>query len=152
MLTPLDIQNKHFSKVIRGFSETEVEQFLADIVKSMEDLIQTNIDTTAQNAQLEREISKYQAMEKTIHDAVVLAQKTSDDLIHSANEKAKYIVERAEDQAKKTINDANTEVIEVLKRHEAAKMVLKAFQTKFKVLLESELKLVDEMIINAEKE
>lgn len=151
MLTPLDIQNKTFSKGIRGLNESEVEIFLAEIVRSMEELIQTNIDTTAQNAELAKEISRYRSMEKTINDAVILAQKTSDDLIHNANEKSQYIIEKAEDQAKKIINDANNEVIETLKRHEAAKMELKAFQAKFKVLLESQLSLVDEMIRNADK-
>ena len=47
MLTPLDIQNKQFSKSLRGFRDVEVEEFLALVVRSMEELIQVNIDTTA---------------------------------------------------------------------------------------------------------
>lgn len=150
MLTPLDIQNKHFSKTIRGYSETEVEEFLGLVVRSMEDLIVVNIDTTTKITELENELSRYKSMEKTINEAMILAQKTSEDMVRNASEKSSYIIERGEDQAKKIMNDANKEVLDILKRHEAAKLELKAFQTKFKVLLESQLKLVDEMIVSIE--
>ncbi|MDN5352319.1 MAG: cell division initiation protein [Clostridiales bacterium] len=146
MLTPLDIQNKEFAKGIRGYSEREVDDFLALVVKAMEDLIQVNIDTTARVTALEDELKRYKAMEKTINDAIVLAQKTSEDMIQNAREKSDYVLERADDQAKKIITDANTEVLEILKRHEAAKHEFKAFQMRFKTLLEAQMKTVDEMI------
>lgn len=146
MLTPLDIQNKQFSRAIRGYNETEVEDFLAMIVRSMEELIQVNIETTAKIADVEQELQRYKSMENTINEAMILAQKTSEDMIHNATEKSAYIVERGEDQAKKIINEANNEVMAAVKRHEEVKHELKAFQTKFKVLLESQLSVVNAMI------
>ena len=32
MITPLDIQNKEFKKVIRGYKESEVEEFLDKVI------------------------------------------------------------------------------------------------------------------------
>ncbi len=146
MLTPLEIQNKQFSKGLRGYSETEVEEFLAQVVKSMEELIHVNIETTSKINELEKRLEHYTQMEKTINDAMILAQKTSEDIIRNAETKAQYTIERADDQAKKLITDANTEVLNIIKRQEYAKQDLVSFNTKFKVLLESQLKLIDNQL------
>ena len=145
MLTPLDIQNKHFKKSVRGYNEIEVEEFLGLVVRSMEDLIQVNIETTAKIHEYEKQIEHYKSMEKTINDAMILAQKTSEDMIKNASDRAAYIVERAEDQAKKIIGDANNEILLTLKKHEDAKHALQTFNMKFKVLVENQLKALDEV-------
>lgn len=150
MLTPLEVQNKQFSKGIRGLNETEVEEFLAQVVKSMESLIQVNIDTTAKVKELEKRVAHYETMEKTINDAMVLAQKTSDDVVKNAETKAQYIIERADDQAKKLISDANTEVLNIIKKQEHSKQDFMSFNTRFKVLLESQLKLIETQIKDME--
>ncbi len=144
MLTPLDIQNKHFTKSLRGYNESEVEEYLAIIVQSMETLIQVNIETTAKIRDYEKQLSHYIAMERTINDAMILAQKTSEDMIKSTNDRAAYIIERADDQAKKLIGDANNEVLSVIKRHEDAKHALQTFQMKFKMLVETQLQSFEE--------
>lgn len=144
MLTPLDIQNKHFGKSIRGYNEIEVEEFLALIVRSMEDLIQVNIETTSKIHDYEKQLERYQSMERTITEAMVLAQRTSEDMIKSANEKADFIIERADEQAKRLISDANNEVLSILKRHEDAKHALQTFQMRFKVLVENQLRVLEE--------
>ncbi len=146
MLTPLDIQNKHFTKSLRGLNEIEVEEFLALIVRSMEELIQVNIETTSTLKEYEKQLEHYKAMERTINDAMILAQKTSEDMIKNANDRASYIIERADDQAKKLIGDANNEVLNIIKKHEDAKHALQTFNMKFKVLVENQLRVLDESL------
>lgn len=145
MITPVDIQNKQFPRSIRGYNETEVDEYLGLIVRSMEELIHVNIEVTAKVKDLEIQLERYKSMEKTINDAMVLAQKTSDDMTANANEKAKLIIDRAEDQARKIVEDANNEVHEIVKKHEQAKQELKGFQTKLRVFLESQLKVVENL-------
>lgn len=146
MLTPLDIQNKQFSKSLRGFRDVEVEEFLALIVRSMEELIQVNIDTTAKLQICEKELDRYKAMERTINEAMILAQRTSEDMIKNANDRSSFIIEQADEQAKKLISDANNEVLNVIKRHEEAKHALQTFQMKFKVLVENQLRALEETV------
>ncbi len=145
MLTPVDIQNKQFPRSIRGYNETEVDEYMGLIVRSMEELIQVNIDTTAKLHELEEQVERYKTMEKTINDAMVLAQKTSDDMIDNAKQKAALVVERAEEDAKKIVSSANNEVLSVKQKHEEARAALEAFKMKFRVLLESQLKVVDDV-------
>lgn len=145
MITPVDIQNKQFPRSIRGYKENEVDEYLGLIVRSMEELIHVNIEVTAKVKDLEVQLERYKSMEKTINDAMVLAQKTSDDMTANANEKAKLIIDRAEDQARKIVEDANNDVHEIVKKHEQAKQELKGFQTKLRVFLESQLKVVENL-------
>lgn len=144
MLTPLDIQNKQFSKSLRGYNEVEVEEYLALIVRSMEELIQVNIETTAKISEMEKQLDRYQVMERTINEAMILAQRTSEEMIKSAHEKADFIIQKADDQAKSIISDANNEVLTVIKRHEEAKHALQSFQMRFKMLVENQLKALDD--------
>lgn len=144
MLTPLDIQNKTFGKSVRGYNVEEVEEYMALIVRSMEELIHVNIDTTTQNKEMEKQLAQYRLMEKTISDAMVLAQQTSEEMIKNAHDKASYIIERADDQAKKLISDANAEVLNVIKRQEEAKHALETFKMKFKLMVESQMRLYEE--------
>ena len=37
-ITPLDINNKEFKKVLRGYSPEEVDEFLDEVVESYEEL------------------------------------------------------------------------------------------------------------------
>ncbi|MDN5300285.1 MAG: cell division initiation protein [Clostridiales bacterium] len=151
MIKPIEIQHKEFTKTVRGYNPAEVDEYLGLIVKSMEELIQTNIEITAQVKMLEHDMARYVQMEKTINDAMILAQKTSDETIKATEEKAKYILERAENEAEKIMNTANIEVLEAMKRKEEAVRNYMTFVTKFKVLLEGELKAIDAYDIKGEK-
>ena len=51
MITPADIENKEFSRVKKGYSEEEVDEFLDLIIVDMEKLIR-------ENHQLKNELSK----------------------------------------------------------------------------------------------
>ena len=44
MITPLDIQNKEFKKSFRGYKESEVDQFLDEIIEDYEKLYKENIE------------------------------------------------------------------------------------------------------------
>lgn len=146
MLTPVDIQNKQFPRSIRGYNDNEVDEYLGLIVRSMEELIQVNIDVTAKVRELEEQLDRYKSMEKTMNDAMLLAQKTSDDLTVHANDKAKLIVEKAEEQAKRIVEEAHRDVHDIERKHESLKQEFQSFQTRMRVLVESYLKQIDQPI------
>ena len=43
MITPLDIQNKEFTKAIRGYKEVEVDDFLDKVIESYEKVYNENL-------------------------------------------------------------------------------------------------------------
>ncbi len=54
MITPLDVQNKEFSKAVRGYKEEEVDEFLDLITVDLEKLITENAGYKEQIARLQK--------------------------------------------------------------------------------------------------
>lgn len=137
-ITPLDVQKKEFSKSLRGYNQTEVATFHGLIMQTMEDMIQMQLDAEDRIRTLEGEIQRYRDMEQTIHDAVILAQKTSEDMLRVAESEAKHILERAGIEREERIKRANEEVVEVLRKREQAQFALDAFKSRFKALVQEQ--------------
>jgi len=139
MIKPLDIQNKEFSKSFRGYNENEVDEFLDKIIESFEKLTNENIELKDKNRLLNEHLEKYNNLEKTLKDTLIVAQSTAEEVAMNANKKAELIIKEAEDKARKIIEEANNEVIKINKEYENTKKDFHIFKTRFKTLLEAQL-------------
>ena len=77
-LTPMDINNKEFKRVLRGYCPEEVDEFLDQIVEEYEILFKEN---TALKEKLENsndKIEHYSKIENTIQNTLLLAQNTAE--------------------------------------------------------------------------
>ncbi|MCG8541061.1 MAG: DivIVA domain-containing protein [Clostridia bacterium] len=148
MITPLDIQNKEFTKGLRGYKEIEVDEFLDRIIESYERVYNENIESKEKIRLLQEQLDKYNSLEKTLRDTLILAQSTAEEVAINANQKAELIIREAEEKGKKIIEEANNEVINVRKEYENSKKDFQIFKTRFKTLLESQLDLVNDSSIN----
>ncbi len=144
MITPLDIQNKEFTKAIRGYKEVEVDDFLDKVIESYEKVYNENIEFKEKIRLLEEQLEKYNSIEKTLKDTLVVAQSTAEEVAMNANQKAELIIREAEEKGKKIISDANNEVLNIRREYEEAKKEFHIFKTRFKTLLESQLNIVTE--------
>ena len=81
---------------------------------------------------LESELGKFNRIEKNINDALITAQRTSDEVIKNSQMKSDIIIEKAENRAIKIIDDANNEVLRIKKEHEESRKEYLMFKTRFK--------------------
>ncbi|MCT4621366.1 MAG: DivIVA domain-containing protein [Marinisporobacter sp.] len=142
MITPLEIQNKEFKKGLRGYKESEVDEFLDKIIIDYENLYKENIELKDKITMLNEQIEKYENLEKTLNNTLVFAQSTAEEVAQNAQKKAELIIQEAEGKAKKIIEDGRNEVIKIQKEYEEGKKQLHIFKTRFKTLLESQLEAV----------
>ena len=70
MLTPVDIENKDFKKVMRGYDVYEVESFIKDIVADYEKLYRENANMKEKIEMLTSSLTNYRAMEETMQNAI----------------------------------------------------------------------------------
>src|SRR5690606_22083026 len=110
-LTPIDIYNKEFSRVLRGYSEDEVDEFLDEVMEEFEKLYKENLDMKDALTALKEQMDSYKTMEATLKETLVTAQQTADEVIATGQKKADLIIEQAEDRANRIIEEANREVI-----------------------------------------
>ncbi len=104
MLTPLDIHNKEFKKVMRGYSVDEVDGFLDEIIRDFEFLFKQNMEYEEALKKSNEQIEYYRSMEDTLQNTMVLAQKMAEESKRNAEkrrncnmgsqEKAEQIVRR----------------------------------------------------------
>lgn len=133
-ITSTDIQNHTFSIDRKGYDVDEVDVFLerlANEIDEMNALIMeledsedkfSGFDTPAAAApsaalaekdalidDLQRELAEKKANDNAIAQALIIAQRSADEIIHNANQDASQIRQDAEDEAQRILDKANNE-------------------------------------------
>ncbi|MDF2546860.1 DivIVA domain-containing protein [Anaerosolibacter sp.] len=143
MITPLEIQNKEFKKVMRGYKENEVDEFLDKIMIDYEKLYKDNIELKDKITLLQEQIDKYANLEKTLNNTLIVAQTTAEEVSSNAHKKAELIIREAEGKGMSIIEEANKDVVKIKREYEEVKKQMHIFKTRFKTLLESQLEAVN---------
>ncbi len=116
-ITPIDIQHKSFKKALQGYDRTEVDGFLDEIIETLEDGAQHQAALEAQISDLKERISHFDAMEESLRNTLVLAQRTADETKASAHKEADLIREKARLQAEREIASYNDAISDVRREH-----------------------------------
>jgi len=135
-LTPIDIGNKEFRKGLRGYVCEEVDKFLDSVSKEFEVIYAENFDLREKTKRLESQLSHYQELENTLHQTMILAQQTADEVKNNARREAELIVLEAEQEKAKRLSEARAkweeiqeEIEELRRRRELLRTQLKSFLT-----------------------
>ncbi len=144
-LTPLDIHHKEFGRSLRGYNEAEVDEFLDQVADELERLFKENIDLSERNEMIEEKIKGYQDMERTLHNTMVSAQQSAEDIVGKARHEAEVVLKDAEVKAKEIIHNA----LQQKQKTQAELMRIKAaeedFRGRFKSLLEGHVRNLGEI-------
>lgn len=143
MMTPMDIRNKEFKKGFRGYGEEEVDLFIDKVVNDFEKLYKENIELKDKLNGINERLESYSEIEKTLQSTLIIAQKTSEDIIANARKEAEIIIRESDEQRRKIMADANQDVIIINKEYEEMRKQLQIFKTRYKTFLESELNNLD---------
>ena len=73
MISPLEIQEKEFSRSLKGFKEDEVNEFLDRITLDLERILEENRQLRAEKEQLTEELKKYKSSESAVLDTLETA-------------------------------------------------------------------------------
>ena len=152
MLTPLDIQNKEFGKSFRGYKETEVDSFLDEIIVDYEKIYKENIELKDKIGALSDTLKQYNNLEETLKNTLIVAQSTAEEVTNSAKKKSELIIEEAEVNARKIVEEAHKEVIAIEKEYEDLKKDIYVFKTRFKSLIEAQLSTLEEYYTDKDKD
>lgn len=151
-LTPRDIQEKEFATGFRGYKEEEVDEFLDAITESYEAVFKENIDLKEDVERLAEQCKKYEIIGERMQAALVAAQETADDVRKNANKEAENIIREAELKAQKLVQGSKDQHRELQKSLAALKQVEEEFRFKLKSMLQSYLKLLEEIAFGDRKE
>jgi cell division initiation protein len=143
-ISPIDIQHKSFKKALQGYDRTEVDAFLDEIIETLEDGAQHQAVLEAEVADLKERISHFKAMEESLQNTLVLAQRTADETKASAHKEADLIREKARLQAEREIASYTDATAEVRREHQRTVEASQKARTEFRNLLVTHLALIEQ--------
>lgn len=156
MLSPVDIQNKEFKRnKIGGYHIEEVNDFLDEVLKSYQEIINENYALKDKINALNESVQYYRTMESTIQNVLVLADKTAQDTKSAAYEKAEEIKKEAEQRAEKMtslaeervsriVEQGRQEAFELSQKVEEIKRQYLSYKAQFKQLLQLQMELLEQ--------
>lgn len=145
MLTPIDIQNKDFEVKFRGYDSDDVDDFMDMVARDYEKQYKENIDLKEKMNALNEALDKYQTMEATLQNSIILAQSASEDIRSNANQKAENIIREAELKASDIIKQAARDVAETKNELSALKIEVTSYKARLKSICASLGEMIDKI-------
>ena len=146
MLTPLDIENKKFSKqIMNGYNVEEVDDFLdeigVDYAKKQKEINEASKKIEELNASLEH----YKSIEGTLQNTLLMAQSTAEEVKNIAKQKADQMVNDAKAETQKEVDLLQNQIIMKKKELEDVQKQFDIYKAKMESLLISQLELIKEI-------
>lgn len=139
MIRPIDIQEKEFTRAVRGYKEDEVNAFLDDITIDLERLLDELRQTKEENSRLVEELERHRGSEGTVLETLEAAKTLMADISASAEKRADILLKNAELDAQLMQKEARDMADRITEESAAMKSRFIDFRTRYKNLLESEL-------------
>ncbi len=143
MYTPLDIENKKFSKqMMNGYSVEEVDDFLDELTVDYEKMYKQSNENEAKIESLMKDLEKYKNIESTLQNTLVMAQTTADEIKKVAKQEADQLVREAQGKAKEAVMQIDNDVAMKKKELEDLQKQFDVYKAKMESLLISQLELL----------
>jgi len=141
--TIVDIQHKTFKKKLQGYDPTDVDKFLDDVIETLEDEASQRAALEAEISDLRERISHFKAMEDSLRNTLVLAQRTADEVKASAHKEADLIRAEARVAIEKEISAYGDRANEARREHQRAVETAVKARSELRSLLMTHLALLD---------
>ena len=146
MYTPLDIENKKFSKqMMSGYNVEEVDDFLDQLTVDYEKMYKEASENKRRIEELEKSVEHYKTIEGTLQNTLVMAQSAADEVKNIAKQQAEQIVKEAEGSARKSADDLTQTIVLKKKELEDVEKQFDIYKAKMESLLISQLELIKDM-------
>ncbi len=142
-ITPLDIQQKQFRRVLRGYDRQEVEAFLALLATEFEELVKEAMALREAARRKDEDIAEFRSRERTMQETLITAQKASEEIRETARKEAEITLSEAELQAEKIVQGAHSRFLRIVDDINELKRQRVQFEGNVRALVESHLKLLE---------
>lgn len=149
-LTPLDIHHKEFRTSLRGYNQEEVDGFLDQVADEFERLFKENIDLSEKLEAANDRVRGYADIEKTLHNTMLAAQQSAEDIKAKASKEAEMLLRDAELKAKDLIQAALADKQRTQTELLRIKSAEDDFRIRFRGMLEDYMRSIHELGLDPE--
>ncbi|MCI8397252.1 MAG: DivIVA domain-containing protein [Clostridia bacterium] len=143
MITPLDIENKKFSKrALNGYSTEEVDDFLDELTIDYEKLYKEVGEYKQTVDKQNVELEKYKQMESTLQNTLLMAQNAAEEIKNVARQQADAILNEAQTAARDQLTSIDTNMEAKQRELEELQRRIDEYKSQAEALLISQLELL----------
>ncbi|WP_172187225.1 DivIVA domain-containing protein [Lentilactobacillus kribbianus] len=153
VLSPQDIHNKEFSQKMRGYSVDEVNDFLDQIIKDYQIVLQENKDLNSKLNESEDKLKYFNDLKDSLNQSIIVAQEAADKVKSNSKKEAEITNKEAQKQASDIVNAANEKANRIVQEtsKKAKKLAVetddlkkntRVFRQRLQVMLESQLEVI----------
>jgi len=150
------------NKTFRNYTPEQVDQFLDQVIKQVERMIEDNKSKNreialrdkkieelskivANTSHMQEKLAQYERMEGTLNRAIMMAQKTSDQIKSTAHRESEIILNDAKMNASRIVNESLLKAEKTEMEAEMLKRNITIFKRKLRGLIEAQLEMVDDI-------
>ncbi len=151
-----------FNRALRGYDPDEVNKFLDQVIAQVEKMIEEMKDKDREIAlrdakieeltnevnkttHLKEKLAQYERMEGTLNRAIVMAQKTSDQIKANAYKERDMILDSAKKNANQIVNESLLKAEKAEMEAHMLKRNINVFKKKLRDIIETQLELVEDI-------
>ena len=144
-----------FNRALRGYDPEEVNAFLDQVITQVEKMIAEGKEKDKkiyelqhleqENIHLKEKLEQYERMESTLNKAIIMAQKTSEQIKVSAIKESETLIDDAKTNASRIVNEA---LIRAEKTEMEANMLrrnINVFKRRLKDIIQSQMDAINDI-------
>ena len=144
-----------FNRTLRGYDPEEVNAFVDQVIGQVEKMVSELKIKEAkikdlkvleeENIRLKEKIVQYERMEGTLNKAILMAQKTSDQIKTSAHKESEIVLEDAKRNASRIVNEALLRAEKTEMEANMLKRNINIFKRRLRSIIEQQLEMVNDI-------
>jgi cell division initiation protein len=142
-VTIIDIQHKEFKKSLQGYDRNEVNEFLDEIIETLEDENSMRTALQGEIAELRERLSHFKTMEESLQSTLLLAQRTADEVKAAAHKEADLIKQEARLVAEREVSGLSARIEDSRREAQRHQDTAEKAKSELRSLLMSHLSLIE---------
>lgn len=151
-----------FTRTMRGYDPAEVNRFLDNVIKQVDKMVKLIKEkdnairirdqkilalqkSISQTNKMKEKLAQYERMEDTLNRAIIMAQKTSDQIKSNAYRESEMLMENAKKNANRIVNEALMQAEKAEIEANRMRRNIIVYKRKLKDLLQSQLDMIEDI-------
>lgn len=144
-----------FNKALRGYDIEEVNKYFDGVIEKVENIVKESKQKDEEIARykkmesefitLQNRLSQYERMEEQLKRAILMAERTSEQIKLTSHQERDIILSDAKNNANRIINEALLRAEKISREADCVKRNTNLFKNKLRDIIKTQLDLVDDI-------
>lgn len=134
-MTARDIESKYFSRAMRGYAISEVDEFLDRVAEDIQEYSLRCAELERRIDRLEEQIREYENLKETLQGTLLMAQKSAEAKEEAASRQAETLLNEARLKAEQIVLEASAAKDRERRELQRLRQMKQEFKAEFRALL-----------------